>query len=70
MTVEAKDAEVKKLLEKKDQDLEEMKKRLKNQEKERQSELLKIQMEVNEEICLLLCFCLIPLWIMADLHQV
>lgn len=59
MTVEAKDAEVKKLLEKKDLDLEEMKKRMKNQEKERQSELLKIQMEVSEEVCLLQCFCLI-----------
>lgn len=61
VTVEAKDAEVKKLLEKKDLDLEEMKKRLKNQEKERQSELLKIQMEVSEEVCLLQCFCLITL---------
>lgn len=62
VTVEAKDAEVKKLLEKKDLDLEEMKKRLKNQEKERQSELLKIQMEVNEVVCLLQCFCLITLF--------
>lgn len=62
VTVEAKDAEVKKLLEKKDLDLEEMKKRLKNQEKERQSELLKIQMEVNEEVCFLQCFCLITLF--------
>lgn len=50
LTVEAQDAEVKKLLEKKDLDLEEMKKRLKNQERERQSELLKLQMEVNEEL--------------------
>ena len=46
--MEAKDAEVKKLLEKKDLHLEEMKKRLKDQERERQSELLKLQMEVNE----------------------
>lgn len=50
MTVEAKDAEVKNLLEKKDLDLEEMKKRLKDQERERQSELLKLQMEVNEKL--------------------
>ena len=47
LTVEAKDAEVKKLLKKKDVDLEEMKKRLKDQERERQSELLKLQMEVT-----------------------
>lgn len=33
----------------KDLDLEEMKNRLKNQEKERQSELLKLQMEVSEQ---------------------
>lgn len=50
LTVEAQDAEVKKLLEKKDLDLEEMKKRLKNQERERQSELLKLQMEVNYSV--------------------
>lgn len=48
LTVEAKDAEVKKLLEGKDVEMEEMKKRLRDQERERQSELLKIQMEVNE----------------------
>lgn len=48
--MEAKDAEVKNLLEKKDLDLEEMKKRLKDQERERQSELLKLQMEVNEKL--------------------
>lgn len=48
--MEAQDAEVKKLLEKKDLDLEEMKKRLKNQERERQSELLKLQMEVNYSV--------------------
>lgn len=47
LTVETKDAEVKKLLKKKDVDLEEMKKKLKDQERERQSELLKLQMEVN-----------------------
>lgn len=46
-TVEAKDLEVKMLLEAKDWDLEEMKKRLKDQEKEKQSQLLKIQMEVR-----------------------
>lgn len=45
--MEAKNAEVKHLLEKKDRDLEEMKKRLKEQEREKQSELLKLQMEVN-----------------------
>lgn len=45
--MEAKDAEVKTQLEKKDLDLEELKKRLKEQERERQSELLKLQMEVN-----------------------
>lgn len=46
-TVEAKDLEVKMVLEEKDLDLQEMKKRLKDQEKEKQSELLKIQMEVT-----------------------
>lgn len=46
LTVEAKDAEVMNLLEKQDRDLEDMKKVLKNQERERQSELLKLQMEV------------------------
>ncbi|XP_044030080.1 coiled-coil domain-containing protein 152-like [Siniperca chuatsi] len=48
--LEAKDAEVKKLLEKKDVDLEEMKKRLKDQERERQSELLKLQMEFGAKL--------------------
>lgn len=48
VTVEAKDSEVKKLLEKTDRDLGEMKKRLKTQERESQSELLKLQMEVNQ----------------------
>lgn len=48
--MEAKDVEVKKLLEKKDLELEEMKKRLKDQERESQSELLKLQMEVNEKL--------------------
>ncbi|KAF3848778.1 hypothetical protein F7725_015275 [Dissostichus mawsoni] len=43
--LEAKDAEVKSLLEKRDLDLGELKKRLKDQERERQSELLKLQME-------------------------
>lgn len=46
LTVEAKDSEVKKLLEMKDLQLEEMKETLKKQERERQSELLKLQMEV------------------------
>lgn len=46
-TVEAKDLEVRMLLEEKDLDLQEMKKRLREQEKEKQSELLKIQMEVR-----------------------
>lgn len=34
----------------KDLDLEEMKTRLKNQEKERQSEILRLQMEVSEQL--------------------
>lgn len=46
--MEAKEAEVKSLLEKKDVELEEMKKRLKDQERERQSEILNLQMEVSE----------------------
>lgn len=46
-SVEAKDAECKKLLEKRDLDLEDMKKRLKDQEKESQNKLLKLQMEVK-----------------------
>ncbi|XP_026195647.1 LOW QUALITY PROTEIN: coiled-coil domain-containing protein 152 [Anabas testudineus] len=48
--LEAKDAEVKELLEKKDLELEEMKKRLKDQERERQSELLKLQMEFGAKL--------------------
>ncbi|XP_040013649.1 coiled-coil domain-containing protein 152-like isoform X2 [Xiphias gladius] len=48
--LEAKDAEVKRLLEKKDLDLEEMKKRLKDQERERQSELLNLQMEFGAKL--------------------
>lgn len=48
--MKAKEAEAKKLLEKKNADVEEMKKRLKEQERERQSELLKLQMEVNENL--------------------
>ncbi|GAA6233959.1 coiled-coil domain-containing protein 152 [Lates japonicus] len=48
--LEAKDAEVKKLLEKKDLDLEEMRRRLKDQERERQSELLKLQMEFGAKL--------------------
>ncbi|CAI5666337.1 unnamed protein product [Oreochromis niloticus] len=48
--LEAKDAECKKLLEKKDLDLEDMKKRLKDQEKESQNELLKLQMEFGAKL--------------------
>ncbi|XP_049908279.1 coiled-coil domain-containing protein 152-like isoform X1 [Epinephelus moara] len=48
--LEAKDAEVKNLLEKKDLDLEELKKKLKDQERERQSELLKLQMEFGAKL--------------------
>ncbi|KAF7644914.1 hypothetical protein LDENG_00213770 [Lucifuga dentata] len=48
--LEAKDAEVKKLLEKKHVDVEEMKMRLKEQERERQSELLKLQMEFGAKL--------------------
>ncbi|XP_023132219.1 coiled-coil domain-containing protein 152 [Amphiprion ocellaris] len=48
--LEAKDAEIKRLLEQKDLDLEEMKKKLKDQERERQSELLKLQMEFGAKL--------------------
>ncbi|XP_034048416.1 coiled-coil domain-containing protein 152-like [Thalassophryne amazonica] len=48
--LEDKDAEVKQLLEKKDADLEVIKKRLKEQERERQSELLKLQMEFGAKL--------------------
>lgn len=41
---------MKKQLEMKDMDLEEMKQRLKDQEKERQSELLKLQLEVSQRL--------------------
>lgn len=44
--VDAKEAEMKELLQEKDLNVEEMKKKLKDQEKQRQSELLKLQMEV------------------------
>lgn len=61
--MEAKDAEVKELLEKKDLELEEMKKRLKDQERERQSELLKLQMEVNAKLHFICdCDALIGHW--------
>ncbi|XP_070781056.1 coiled-coil domain-containing protein 152 [Enoplosus armatus] len=46
----ARDAEVKNLLEKKDLDLEEMRIKLKDQERERQSELLKLQMEFGAKL--------------------
>ncbi|XP_054600640.1 coiled-coil domain-containing protein 152 isoform X2 [Nothobranchius furzeri] len=48
--LETKDAEVKKLLEEKDLDLEEMRRKLKDQERERQSELLKLQMELGAKL--------------------
>ncbi|XP_067340840.1 coiled-coil domain-containing protein 152-like isoform X2 [Channa argus] len=48
--LEAKDANVKSLLEEKDLELEEMKKKLKDQERERQSELLKLQMEFGAKL--------------------
>ncbi|KAK1883828.1 Coiled-coil domain containing protein 152 [Dissostichus eleginoides] len=48
--LEAKDAEVKSLLEKRDLDLGELKRRLKDQERERQSELLKLQMEFGAKL--------------------
>ncbi|XP_065821377.1 coiled-coil domain-containing protein 152 [Labrus bergylta] len=48
--MEAKDAELKNLLERKDLDLEEMKKKLKEQEREKQSELLKLQMEFGAKL--------------------
>ncbi|XP_074546873.1 coiled-coil domain-containing protein 152 [Halichoeres trimaculatus] len=48
--LKAKDAEVQNLLEKKDVDLEEMKKKLKDQEREKQSELLKLQMEFGAKL--------------------
>ncbi|XP_034403404.1 coiled-coil domain-containing protein 152-like [Cyclopterus lumpus] len=48
--LEAKDAEVKTLLEKSDLDVEELKKRLKDHERERRSELLKLQMEFGAKL--------------------
>ncbi|KAF1377249.1 hypothetical protein PFLUV_G00198720 [Perca fluviatilis] len=48
--LEAKDAKGKNLMEKKDLDLEELRKRLKEQERERQSELLKLQMEFGAKL--------------------
>ncbi|KAM3600024.1 uncharacterized protein V6R79_015931 [Siganus canaliculatus] len=48
--VEARDAAVKKMLEEKDVELEELNKKLKNQEKEKQSELLKLQMEFGVKL--------------------
>ncbi|MED6281629.1 hypothetical protein CHARACLAT_023595, partial [Characodon lateralis] len=48
--METKDAEVKRLLEEKDLDLDEIKKRMKDQERERQSELLKLQMEFGAKL--------------------
>lgn len=44
--VEAKDAELKEALERKESDMAEMRRRLRDQERERQSEILKLQMEV------------------------
>ncbi|XP_040929032.1 coiled-coil domain-containing protein 152-like [Betta splendens] len=48
--LEAKEAEVKNLLEKKDMELEEMQKRLKNQDRERQSEILNLQMAFGAKL--------------------
>ncbi|XP_029300889.1 coiled-coil domain-containing protein 152 [Cottoperca gobio] len=48
--LETKDVEVKNLLEEKDLDLEKLKKRLMEQERERQSELLKLQMEFGAKL--------------------
>ncbi|XP_072228660.1 coiled-coil domain-containing protein 152 [Leuresthes tenuis] len=48
--LEAKDRDAERLMEEKDLDLEEMKKRLKDQERERQSELLKLQMEFGAKL--------------------
>ncbi|XP_034752232.1 coiled-coil domain-containing protein 152-like [Etheostoma cragini] len=48
--LEAKDGELRNLMEKKDLDLEELRKRLKEQERERQSELLKLQMEFGAKL--------------------
>ncbi|XP_075311441.1 coiled-coil domain-containing protein 152 [Odontesthes bonariensis] len=48
--LEAKDRDVQRLMEEKDLDLQEMKKRLKDQERERQSELLKLQMEFGAKL--------------------
>ncbi|XP_061590497.1 coiled-coil domain-containing protein 152 isoform X2 [Cololabis saira] len=48
--VVARDAEVKKLLEEKDEDLEAMKTRLVEQEREKQTELLKLQMEFGAKL--------------------
>lgn len=44
--VEAKDAELKEALERKESDMAEMRRRMRDQERERQSEILKLQMEV------------------------
>lgn len=49
LAVAAKDAEVKKQLEDTHVEVEEMKKRLKEQDRERKSELLKLQMEVRKK---------------------
>ncbi|KAK2818868.1 hypothetical protein Q5P01_024429 [Channa striata] len=48
--LEAKDAKVKNLLEEKDLELEEIKKKLKDQEREKQSEVLKLQMEFGAKL--------------------
>uniref|UniRef100_A0A3B3IGS5 Coiled-coil domain containing 152 n=1 Tax=Oryzias latipes TaxID=8090 RepID=A0A3B3IGS5_ORYLA len=50
MRLDAKEAEMKKLLQEKDLNVEEMKKKLKDQEKQRQSELLKLQMEFGAKL--------------------
>lgn len=48
LAAQSKDAELKRLLEMKDLDLERMKEKLDKQEKARQSELLQLQLEVSE----------------------
>lgn len=66
--MEAKDAELKTLLEMKHLDLEEMKERLNNQEKERQSELLQLQLEVSESLHRVPSASVRPLRVIRFLH--
>lgn len=48
--MEAREAELKKLLEQKDEEIEEIRRRLRDQDRERQSELLKLQMEFGAKL--------------------